>query len=69
VSVISVADPLEPGGLYRVIDGMHRLISVQELIEEGVLPKDFKIICTVYRKDTPEDIAVDYATRTNMSQI
>ena len=67
LSVISVAEPLTPGGLYRVIDGMHRFIAVSELIKEGLLPKNFKMVCAVYRKEVPEQVAVDYATRMNSS--
>ena len=63
MSFISVAEPLSPGGLYRVIDGMHRLVAVRELIAEGLLPEDFRLICAAYKSDIPEHVAVDYATR------
>jgi hypothetical protein len=67
VSYLVVAKPKTIGGKYRVIDGMHRSVAVTELIEEGILPKDFKMAAMVFVESIPEDVAVDYATRTNSS--
>ena len=63
VSLISVARPAGDDKRYRVIDGMHRVQAVTELIDEGHLPKDFKLTGAVYCANLPEEVAVDYATR------
>jgi hypothetical protein len=67
VSYIVIAKPDKPGGKYRVIDGMHRTVAVTELIAEGKLPSNFKMAAMVFVEAIPEDVAVDYATRTNVA--
>ena len=53
-------------GIYKIIDGLHRLSALLLLIACGKLPATFEVNCMVFRQDTPADELVSYALLANL---
>lgn len=50
----------------RVVDGMHRHTALMRLLEKKIITDEYPVQCTVLREDTPPNILMALAGKTNL---